>query len=115
MTKAAYPKELVVHEGAYFHQADEAAFFTWLQSIECVGEVWGQVRDLHVPITKRPNDDELQSLVALFRRYHLDLSQVSQFETKLNARWFPKFLQNAKDRPPASSGPFDPSPPTLGA
>jgi hypothetical protein len=82
--------DLVATGVRYGSQGDEDVFFHWLARIGCVGEPWGRVRDLYIPIVSDPTDDELRELIALFHRYAVDLRQLATFETRANRAWFRK-------------------------
>jgi hypothetical protein len=72
----------------YFSQGDELSFFTWLDKIKVIRR-WEGVDDrvlLHVP--SRISDKGLRELLALFRRYHVDMGQLAQFQTPSNRPWF---------------------------
>jgi hypothetical protein len=58
----------------FLHQADERAFFEWLERIPCVGSFQG--------------DDDLRQLLALLFRYGAKLDQLAKFETDENRGWF---------------------------
>ncbi len=83
-----YPRQLVATSVRYGAPGDEAAFFFWLSRIGCVGEYWGHVHDLNIPIQRRPTRDELRELIALFHRYNVEMTQLAAFETKANRAWF---------------------------
>jgi len=79
---------LVATGVTYYHPNDEAAFFEWLDRIECVASYRGEVRDLFISLKRRPTRHDLLELLAFFFRYGIDLKQLSQFETKSNRDWF---------------------------
>jgi len=74
------------------HQADERAFFEWLERIPCVASIegWGGATGpgLLVKLKRRPGDDDLRQLLALCRRYGVDMRQLARFETEKNRPWF---------------------------
>jgi hypothetical protein len=73
----------------YFSEGDEVAFFEWLRSISCVGQIKGVGRDLNIEI-KHSNisNSDLRELIALFHRYSVDSKQLATFARKTNASWF---------------------------
>lgn len=80
---------LLIHEGRYFSQSDEAAFFHWLQSIPGVLGVVGTHDGLVVSLrSKRLSQIALRELLALHFRYGLPMKDLAQFETAKNRNWF---------------------------
>jgi hypothetical protein len=76
---------------SFFHQNDERAFFEWLERIPCVSSVRGEGADgLVVRLKHRPGKDDLWQLLALCRRYGIDMRQLAKFETPQNRDWFRK-------------------------
>ena len=76
--------ELIFEGPVFFSPDDEAAFFHWLSPIESIAEVRGQHRQLHVQFKHAPTDDEVSSLLVLFRRWQIDLSALEPFQTEQN-------------------------------
>ena len=73
----------------FYHPADERAFFEWLQRIPCVASLSGDGRrGLVVRLKRRPGNDDLRQLIALCRRYGVDMRQLAKFETDHNRVWF---------------------------
>jgi hypothetical protein len=81
-------RELIFQGPRYFSRGDENAFFHWLQSVPCVGEVRGHQRNLHVGLKQPVSVDDLRELGALFRRYHIDVEPLKALHTSRNAKWF---------------------------
>lgn len=80
---------LLIREGTYFSQSDEAAFFQWLESIPGVVCVVGTQEGLNVSLrSKRLSQVALRELLALHFRYGLPMQQLAQFETPQNRAWF---------------------------
>jgi hypothetical protein len=72
----------------FFSEGDEAAFFSWLQSIPGVLEVRGQGRELHIRLrSKRLSNHALRELIALYWRYGGRLSELTTFENAANTSW----------------------------
>jgi len=81
--------KLRVHEGSYYSQSDEAAFFNWLQAIPGVSSVVGTPTGLEVTLrSKRLSQVALRELLALHFRYGLPMKDLAQFETAQNKSWF---------------------------
>jgi hypothetical protein len=73
----------------FYHQSDERAFFEWLSRIPCVERYEGDGhRGLVVYLKRRPGKDDLRQLLALCRRYGVDMRQLAKFETAKNRDWF---------------------------
>jgi len=73
----------------FYHQSDERAFFEWLRRIPCVEAYRGEGQlGLVVDLRRAPKKDELRELLALCRRYGMDMHQLAKFETSRNRSWF---------------------------
>ena len=81
-------RELIVRGPTYFSNHDEDVFFHWLESIGCVREVTGHLRDLHISLKREASVADLRELWALFRRYGLPLSKLHCLKTARNAKIF---------------------------
>lgn len=74
---------------AFYHYADERAFFEWLERIPCVASVKGEgEKGLVVRLKRRPGQDDLRQFLALAQRYRLDMRRFAKFETDANRTWF---------------------------
>ncbi|HEY1708910.1 MAG TPA: hypothetical protein VGG10_11650 [Rhizomicrobium sp.] len=82
------PRKLVVRGPTYFAPGDEKAFFDWLQSIPCVEDVRGSLRDLHIIFKRPPSNGDLRELIALLHRYRMNMKPLAAFRTPRNAEWF---------------------------
>ena len=81
--------KLLIHEGMYFSQLDERAFFGWLESIPGVVRVVGTPAGLEVTLrSRRLSQAALRDLLALHFRYGLPMQSLAQFETSQNTSWF---------------------------
>lgn len=73
----------------YHSRSDEAAFFGWLQSISSVTSVRGQGRELIIGLrSRRLSQTNLRELLALYRRYEGNMSELAQFANDTNRSWF---------------------------
>ena len=73
----------------FFSQSDEAAFFGWLESLSFVEHVEGRGRTLYIKIrSPAVDEDGLRELLALFRRYGVDMAQLVAFDREEFADWF---------------------------
>jgi hypothetical protein len=80
---------LVVHQGTYYSQLDEASFFKWLGSIAGVKKVVGTPNGLTVSLrSSRLSQPALRDLIALHFRYNLPMHTLATFETPANSSWF---------------------------
>lgn len=73
----------------FYSQNDEAAFFGWLEKIDCVTKYDGQGTVLYIHVDS-PTVDEvsLRDLLALFYRYKIDMKQLIRFERPEFSEWF---------------------------
>lgn len=73
----------------YGSAGDEAAFFSWLQSISGVKAVRGVGRELHIELhSQQLTQEYLRELLALYARYGGEMSELVMFATPDNAHWF---------------------------
>ena len=73
---------------SFGHPNDERAFFEWLDRIPCVAGYAGKGSlGLVVRLKSTPSDDELQEIIALCRRFGVDMCQLAKFETAENRAW----------------------------
>jgi hypothetical protein len=80
---------VLIREGIYFSQSDEAAFFRWLESIPGVVRVVGTPEGLVVSLrSKRLSQVALRELLSLHFSYGLSMRELVQFETPQNQSWF---------------------------
>ena len=81
--------KLRVFEGSYYSQADESAFFAWLESIPGVTSVIGTPFGLEVTLrSKALSQTALRELLAIHYRYGLPMKDLAQFRTLGNSSWF---------------------------
>ncbi len=81
--------ELQADSVVFYSRQDEASFFARLQELPCVVDVAGMGRILHIQVDRQRVDDEaLTELLALFRRYQVDMRQLRVFDERRFARWF---------------------------
>ena len=71
----------------YYHEADERAFFEWLDRMAFVREYYGVVKDLIIKLSRFPTDDDLWELIGFCQRYGIDMAQLAKFETVENSIW----------------------------
>ncbi|MFQ6397593.1 hypothetical protein ACLMAJ_29625 [Nocardia sp. KC 131] len=74
----------------YRSSHDEAAFFEWLDKIPAVRSYKGELRTLYITVDASADDESIYELVALFHRYHVDMSQLRVFDTDRIGEWFRK-------------------------
>jgi hypothetical protein len=73
----------------YYSQTDEASFFGWLQSIPGVTHVEGRGRELVIHLrSMRLSATSLRELIALYKRYDGNMSELAQFANGSNSTWF---------------------------
>jgi hypothetical protein len=79
--------QIVATDVLYYHDADERAFFEWLDRMPIVREYYGVVRDLIIAFNRMPTDDDLWEIIGFCRRYGIDMTQLAKFETTENSSW----------------------------
>jgi hypothetical protein len=79
--------KLVLRLNTFYSPLDEAQFFAWLTSIKGVTKLGGKHRDLYVTLARAPSDSQLRELIALCRRYRIDMRPLAAFRTSRNERW----------------------------
>lgn len=67
----------------YFSLTDEDIFFKWLESIDCIKGMDGELRTLYVTV----DEDELW---AVFKRYKIPLSELKPLNCETSNAWFKK-------------------------
>ena len=92
---------LTCHRVIFFSQSDERYFFSWLNEIKAVRRWEGKGDSIFVHVPSRISDRGLRELLALFRRYRLDMRQLARFQSPSNKAWFadPRKFWNDKAPP----------------
>jgi hypothetical protein len=72
----------------YYAPGDEAAFFEWLRKIPAVESIGGEGDTLDIVVSRPVDPDSLRELLALFRRYDIELAQLGQLDNPEVSRWF---------------------------
>ena len=81
--------ELQAFSVGFFSQGDETAFFAWIKSMPFVEQIEGHGRSLFMKVNASAIDEDgLRELLALFRRYEVDLAQLVAFDREEFAEWF---------------------------
>lgn len=79
--------QIVATDVLYYHDADERAFFEWLDRMDFVSGYYGVVRDLFIDFSRLPTEDDLWEIIGFCRRYGIDTRQLQKFETAENTAW----------------------------
>ena len=80
---------LICKQVTFYSQNDETSFFEWLKRIVAINEIEGVGNEIRLHIENASIDDEsLRDLIAIFYRYGIELTQLSQFKNKDNEEWF---------------------------
>jgi hypothetical protein len=75
---------LVCKRVIFYSPNDEAVFFEWMGRIKCVVGISGDGDEIRLKIKRRKiSNSNLRDLIALFRRYCIDLTQLKQFGSSL--------------------------------
>lgn len=72
----------------FYSQGDERSFFEFAESIKGVRKVEGVGDEIRIHVLARLSDRSLRDLLALFRRYEIEMGQLRQFLTVRNRKWF---------------------------
>jgi hypothetical protein len=73
----------------YYSEYDEAAFFEWLDKLDCVDRYEGQLEILNIYVNQGLLDSgSLYEILAIFRRYGVDMKQLIVFDRDEFASWF---------------------------
>jgi len=83
----AHSLQIVATDVVYYHDADERAFFEWLNRMTFVREYHGAIRDLFIDFSHFPTGDDLWEIIGFCRRYGIDMTQLTKFETDKNSAW----------------------------
>jgi hypothetical protein len=80
---------LLIHEGTFYSQLDEDAFFRWLGSIPGIRKITGTPQGLQVSLRAASlSEPALRDLIALHWRYRLPMRDLREFKTAKNESWF---------------------------
>lgn len=80
--------KLVCKSVMFYSQGDERAFFESAKSIKGVRKIGGAGDEIHISVASRLSDASLRDILGLFRRYKIEMRQLSQFLTPRNSEWF---------------------------
>jgi hypothetical protein len=81
--------ELTISNLSFYSHVDEANFFGWISQIKSVKKCEGRLHDLVLTFeSSMIPDSDLWELLAVFRRYNLDLSKLATFSNEENEAWF---------------------------
>ncbi|WP_090228960.1 hypothetical protein [Filomicrobium insigne] len=73
----------------FYSSYDEDAFFGWLKAIGCVVNFYGRGKTLYIDVASgKLTEESLRELLALFRRYDVEMKQLAQFASDANHHWF---------------------------
>ena len=73
----------------FYSQGDEGAFFSWLKRLPFVDHFEGCGLTLYIKVNSSAVDEDgLRELLALFRRYGVELAQLVVFDRDEFADWF---------------------------
>lgn len=84
-TKIVIPCERV----KFYSREDEDLFFEWIKQIPCIRHVSGERDVMYLHMThKKTTKHELKTLVALFRRYNINLKVLDILINSKNRAFF---------------------------
>lgn len=89
MSKSTKTVELEAASVRFFSHGDEGAFFGWLDKLPFVERYEGRGRTLYISVNSAAVDEDgLREMLALFRRYGVELRQLAVFDRDEFADWF---------------------------
>lgn len=89
MKKKIEENILVCKAVTFYCDKDEDAFFEWIKKIDCIEKISGAGNELYLHICADDiHEYDLRDLLGLFRRYNVDMKQLSRFLTDENKKWF---------------------------
>lgn len=81
--------ELEAREVAFFSECDEHAFFAWVAKIPCVDECVGRGFSIFLMVdSQKITEGEFRELLSLFKRYGVEMKQLSVFDDDRFSSWF---------------------------
>jgi hypothetical protein len=79
---------LTILEGLYYSQHDENVFYKWLKRVRSVVRLHGESDKLFIEVRADKFDQkDLREMLALFRRYNIDLTALANLEHDTNRPW----------------------------
>jgi len=80
---------LVAKSVTYYCMIDEDMFFAWINRISSITHYNGQGDELYLYVkSKRISNRDLRTLLALFYRYQVEMTQLAIFLNNSNKDWF---------------------------
>jgi hypothetical protein len=80
---------LAARAGPWYSQNDKDVFFGWLKKVKSVVQVRGRLHTVYMDFqVVKFNEKDLHEILALFRRYNVDLGQLAKLERRGNKQWF---------------------------
>ncbi|WP_369434146.1 hypothetical protein [Psychromonas sp. MME1] len=80
--------ELECYSLEFLSEKDENNFFNWLNSLDCVNDIYGKGLSVFIDIKEDINDESLKEIIAAFYRYEIDMTQLAVFKNANNQDWF---------------------------
>lgn len=98
---------LLWNHPAFLSIGDEELSFEWMRRIKAIRSWHGIVHTIHIHVRKPVSNADLRELIAFFWKYNIEMTQLTQFQTARNAKWFcsPKsyWFKRVFGLPPAKS------------
>ena len=79
---------LICRRVRFFSVGDELSFSSWLKRVKAIRRWEGKDDCILLHVTTRVSDKSLREFIALFLRYDIDLTLLSQFMSSQNEVWF---------------------------
>lgn len=89
MTSEETHIKLVASRVTYYSPNDEAAFFEWIRKIPSIINYEGKGSDIFIYISDKNMDEFcLREIIALFKRYGIEMRQLAIFDQEMFSEWF---------------------------
>jgi hypothetical protein len=83
---------LVCKRVRYCSRFDEDTFFEWIKKIPCIYHFEGAGDELYLDLLDRDlKPEEIIEIIALFRRYYVNMKQLAPYKTEANKHIFDDF------------------------
>jgi hypothetical protein len=72
----------------FYSIGDELSFSSWLDQVKVIRRWEGKSDAILLHVPSRISNTGLRELLALFHRYHIDMTQLACFQSSTNQTWF---------------------------
>ncbi len=86
--------KLICKRVRFYALLDEDVFFEWIKRIPSITQFSGVGDEMHLFVTEdEMGPDDVENILALFRRYLIDTHQLRVFLNEENKEWLAKRIQ----------------------